>query len=135
MTPAVLTVIGGIVVGILALISARWVARIQAKSSPYAALADRVVALERSDSDKAKQIARLEADLRAKTQRIELLEGDFDVLIPELVVWDQWVQTGAAPPPPVISEAARKVMAHHRKRRARLIRADPSGDYLEPGPD
>lgn len=81
--------------------------------------------------DMGNRVTALEASVRHKTERIALLEGDFDVLVPELIEWDAWIEQGANPPPPTVSEAAKKVMQHHRRRRAHLIRLDPDGNYRE----
>jgi hypothetical protein len=142
MNSTIAYVLGAIGVILSALVAWR-ATKIQAKASPYAVLAERVLALEDADRDKAEristqteQIEALKADLRQKTQRIELLEGDFDVLIPEMLTWEHWIETGAAPPPPMIGPAAKAVLAHraeHRERarrsKSKILFQNEDGDY------
>ena len=80
-----LGLVGTVVVAVGGYITARSGNR----SSPYAALAARVVQLEASDAEKSGMIAQLQAQI-----------AGFRPVIDHIIVVHDWIDNGMAPPPP-----------------------------------
>lgn len=128
MNPALVTTIGVVLVAAIGVVSSVWVARLQRSSSPYDALAARVVDLEKADQTKGKKIATLEASLR-RTNRALVDQGeDLDVLSDALWEQQNWIESGAVPPPPTITQRTLEVM--HRRRAARNEDIDSALTYI-----
>lgn len=103
------TIVGSVLVSVLAVVSAVWVALIQRKAAPYPALADRV--------------GRLETQMDAARRRTYRLENDLDVVVDVLHAIAEWDGT---PPPPPITRQALDVVHRRRQEREREDQERPS---------
>lgn len=90
-----ITTIGSVILGVFVWRGNREVKRQESEASPYDALADRVVALERSDEEKHRKIRCLERALDER-DRITRAMAEF---IDELGEWLAGGQSGKAPKP------------------------------------
>lgn len=86
MTAAEWAMLGAALLGAAGVAYAAWRAGRATEHTPYSALADRVLALEKSDREARKRIGRLE------TREAQLVRYLRSLL--------EWADGGAAPPPP-----------------------------------
>ena len=94
------TVIGSIIVSLLALASAVWVALLQRKTTPYDVLSGRLGTLEK------------QVDLMRR--RIYNLDNDLDVVVDALHEVAEW---DGNPPPPTITQNALEIVRRRRNER------------------
>lgn len=97
-----LTAAAAIVVALLGLAGAVYTARAPAKASPYAAIADRVVALERQVERLEKQRADDQTEIAGLQRRVLGVIRDRDDLVRYITVLREWIASGARPPAPAV---------------------------------
>lgn len=115
--PALISMVGAVIVAWLAKRQSATAAKIAAESAPYPELGKRTAKLER-----------IVDEMRG---RLHVVETDLDVTVDALWCQIEWRKSGAKPPPPEVS--ARALEAVHRRLEARkamtvLIEGDGEDD-------
>ena len=108
-----MTWLGALVALVVALIGGigGWITvRRNTTASPYEALAVRVVALEKADAEKGKEIASLHKAREDDRRTIRALVDDRDALVHYLAVLRNWIRDGATPPAPPVPTYLRDVL-------------------------
>lgn len=117
----VATIFGVLITGAVAV----WVAIIQRRATPYDALSNRVMKLEKSDTEKGDLIA-------SQVRRLRMLEEDTHMLVDALTEQEDWQEAGADPPPPRIERRVLEILRRHRAERRRLDEQSRRGAAVQP---
>lgn len=128
--------VAAVVVGLLTLAGGIYTARSGGRTSPYQALADRVVKLEENRENDRAEIEELQTAKAGLERRVAAVISDRDDVVGYLVTFREWVQIGAPPPPPRVPLHLRNVipdwMPVDEQRTSRPRSSPPSSETVGP---